>query len=972
MGDEGLHGREESLDNACFENEIVASIVLGEEVNFVENLLEKAKGERAVLLGEFLGPALEFLLLRRIRRSSQQPSRGLFGNAPKPNNTPGLFGAGNQQPNAGLFGGQQQQNAGGIFGGQQQQPNGFMQQPTQQPGLFGGQQQGTPGGIFGGQQQPAQGLFGGQQQQPQQQGIFGGQQQPQQNVGGLFGGQQQQQQPGVGLFGGQQQQPQGGGIFGGGQQTNAGGLFGGNQQQQGQGLFGGQAQQQQQPAGNNLFGGNTQPAALAFSELPATTPTTPSSVSSSHSSKTPSAPLPHSETPLQSSEEASSNNSKQPILSSEASSNRSRQTLAGFSTHSLPTPSSLSNSKRRDNLGGAYQPQFLSLRRQYQLGWHSGPASQEQELQARCQASRQVHRCSRPVQRTQQGGNQDQLCPKRRTAACHHPTTGVQTGGFGANTAGFKPVTGFGAQTSLPSFGGITSNNNIGQTAGLFGQGQNAAQNAFGQQQAKPAFGATTATTGAFGQGTSLFGGQQQQQQQGTSLFGGVASQPQTATTGLFGQTAATGASPLFGQQPTAFGQQPATTFGQQPTTAFGQQPAQATTSLFGGTQPAQTSLFGQTAQQPATTSLFGQTQPTSLFGQTPQATTSLFGQPQQQQTPSLFGLLSLPLLPSSEQLQPPPRPNSRSGLAGAASPASAHLRTQPSASPSLIRPSHQSRLRFDQQTQHPRQPTAGQPKQLLSQQRSRLHSLRRVHEGGKKRLYRQAKEGKRSLLSLLRFREGTRLLLDSPSYPVYELKRKPKEDETKPVESFRIVPKKQESLLGNDKSMRQVSKSYRSSLEDGRRKINVFLADLPKVGDFNISPSVEHLKDYTTEQLRKVPNVKIWNKFGEIEFLEPISLYRANLEAGIVISRDNIEITDRDLEDKRMRMTFRNFGNYANLKGEERDKIVKRMRKWIAKYDMREVNHDEETGDLVVEVTIDYTHISSLSYLTTYLVSIS
>ena len=51
------------------------------------------------------------------------------------------------------------------------------------------------------------------------------------------------------------------------------------------------------------------------------------------------------------------------------------------------------------------------------------------------------------------------------------------------------------------------------------------------------------------------------------------------------------------------------------------------------------------------------------------------------------------------------------------------------------------------------------------------------------------------------------------------------------------------------------------------------------------------------------------------------------------------------------MRMTFRNFGNFANLKGEERDKILNRMRKWIAKYEMKEISHDEHTGDLVVEV---------------------
>ena len=50
--------------------------------------------------------------------------------------------------------------------------------------------------------------------------------------------------------------------------------------------------------------------------------------------------------------------------------------------------------------------------------------------------------------------------------------------------------------------------------------------------------------------------------------------------------------------------------------------------------------------------------------------------------------------------------------------------------------------------------------------------------------------------------------------------------------------------------------------------------------------------------------------------------------------------------------MTFRNFGRYTILKGEKRESMIKRMHKWMDKYEMHEVSHDKQTGDLVVEVS--------------------
>lgn len=198
--------------------------------------------------------------------------------------------------------------------------------------------------------------------------------------------------------------------------------------------------------------------------------------------------------------------------------------------------------------------------------------------------------------------------------------------GQAPGSAGFaKPAGGSGPLTSLPSFGGSTS---------LFG----------GQTQQQPQLG-----TGMFGkpqtQGTSLFGGTQQQG--GTSLFGQTSQPAQQTAPGLFGAGGGTQGTSLFG----ATGQQQ-----QQPGTslfgATGQQQQQAP-SLFGQQSPQPTSLFGGQQQ---TTSLFGQTAPgqqqtgaqPSLFGQSqPQGTTSLFGQPQTVGTPSLFN--------TSAPLQAPP-----------------------------------------------------------------------------------------------------------------------------------------------------------------------------------------------------------------------------------------------------------------------------------------------------------------------------
>ena len=53
---------------------------------------------------------------------------------------------------------------------------------------------------------------------------------------------------------------------------------------------------------------------------------------------------------------------------------------------------------------------------------------------------------------------------------------------------------------------------------------------------------------------------------------------------------------------------------------------------------------------------------------------------------------------------------------------------------------------------------------------------------------------------------------------------------------------------------------------------------DLPFVGSYILSPSVDELKNKQTTQLKRVSNVIIENEYGKVKFLEPINLLRKNL----------------------------------------------------------------------------------------------
>ncbi|KAI9373807.1 nuclear protein 96-domain-containing protein [Aspergillus egyptiacus] len=227
-------------------------------------------------------------------------------------------------------------------------------------------------------------------------------------------------------------------------------------------------------------------------------------------------------------------------------------------------------------------------------------------------------------------------------------TAGSTGGGFGTST-GTGTGTGGGFGTGGSLFG---SNNQQQQNKPLFGSGSGTAGTGFGgfgtqTTSSSTPFGGTAATS-------SPFGGQQQQT--GTSAFGGFGqnqnqNQNQTQNKGLFGgfggttQQTSTPSGGLFGGGASNTG---SSLFGQN--TQQNQQ--QTGSSLFGGNtqQTGTSSLFGGNQQQ-GQKSLFGSGTGTgtgtgtSTFGgfgstQNQQTGTGLFGgaQNQQQQKPSLFG----------------------------------------------------------------------------------------------------------------------------------------------------------------------------------------------------------------------------------------------------------------------------------------------------------------------------------------------
>ena len=439
------------------------------------------------------------------------------------------------------------------------------------------------------------------------------------------------------------------------------------------------------------------------------------------------------------------------------------------------------------------------------------------------------------------------------------------------------------------------------------------------------------------------------------------------STTSIFGQT---------GQQTTSlFGTNP-----QQPTQGFfgqnqqqQQQQQQAPTSLFGINQPAQAQNFG--AAQTAPTSLFGQ-QTTSLFGTNQnqaQGATSFFGQQPQanpaQNTPFNNAGQTQSLFTAQPQAQPSffTQPQQQNAMAQLSSPLFqtpqmqtldpslqillpqlllSYAMNQPTSAPSNLDPSNNptmdllSKLTTLVQQMNPTQANQASPAcastpfdDFMKEARGDYSSVR-------------PKEAEHNYSLFSDFEKEPNYYLESSFTSQYSKRN----EEPYYIQSVHKTPKREE-VVETQEVYRQVSKKYKTTQEEGKSKLNSILNDLPKLGKFNTFPSFDHLKKYTSDELREVRHFKVWNQYGEIEFCEPVSLVKLDLESVFIISQDNIEITNNELEEKRFRMTFRNFGNYSSLRDGEREKVVKKMRVWIEKCAMKEIRHDDHNGDLVVEV---------------------
>jgi hypothetical protein len=62
----------------------------------------------------------------------------------------------------------------------------------------------------------------------------------------------------------------------------------------------------------------------------------------------------------------------------------------------------------------------------------------------------------------------------------------------------------------------------------------------------------------------------------------------------------------------------------------------------------------------------------------------------------------------------------------------------------------------------------------------------------------------------------------------------------------------------------------------------------------YKCSPSIMELSRKTEKELRRVENFKIFNKYGEVEFKEPVNLFGLNLDNQVTIERNLIDTGDK------------------------------------------------------------------------------
>ena len=62
----------------------------------------------------------------------------------------------------------------------------------------------------------------------------------------------------------------------------------------------------------------------------------------------------------------------------------------------------------------------------------------------------------------------------------------------------------------------------------------------------------------------------------------------------------------------------------------------------------------------------------------------------------------------------------------------------------------------------------------------------------------------------------------------------------------------------------------------------------------YKCSPSIMELSRKTASELRNVENFKIFNKYGEVEFKEPVNLLGLNLDNQVIIENNLIDTGDK------------------------------------------------------------------------------
>jgi hypothetical protein len=117
----------------------------------------------------------------------------------------------------------------------------------------------------------------------------------------------------------------------------------------------------------------------------------------------------------------------------------------------------------------------------------------------------------------------------------------------------------------------------------------------------------------------------------------------------------------------------------------------------------------------------------------------------------------------------------------------------------------------------------------------------------------------------------------------------------------------------------------------------------LSKIG-YKTSPDYIEICRMPKRELMNVKNFKIFNEFGEVEFLAPVNLIEVNLDEEINIEKYSIEINDNPKLKKPKKCTLKKF----KLNG--KDEIIEELKKQIKLNKGEFIKYDENKGELIWE----------------------